>query len=167
VGSVCASDHFPFFLELGQLEGKLGSLFKYNLTWASLEEFRVLVWDNWKLSRPNYSSSTSVHFVSNIKRLKGLVSSWVGERQRITGLELLSIEDHLVHRHGSSQLSLGVPKVLEECINLEARGHNLLLDQKQSWYLKSCSLWIEASDENTKFFYKFTNFRKNKIQFGN
>jgi hypothetical protein len=44
---------------------------------------------------------------------------------------------------------------------LENKRRNLILEKEKEWCLKSRAIWIEAGDENIKFFHHFANYRKN------
>jgi hypothetical protein len=81
---------------------------------------------------------------------------------RFTGHALRTIEEKLENIYGSLHSAQGAPKVMEKCRILESHRHSLLLELEETWHLKSCTLWIEAGDQNPKFFHNFTNHRRNK-----
>eukprot|EP00253_Pinus_taeda_P006605 PITA_06605 len=43
---------------------------------------------------------------------------------------------------------------------LETQRSRILLDQEETWRVKSRAIWLQAADGNTKFFHKFANGRK-------
>jgi len=80
VGTIHSSDHFFIFLELGLPNEQPRSPFKYNSSWVGYEDFIALVRGNWQSFRSDHFLLARAQFVSNLKRLKGLVSSWARER---------------------------------------------------------------------------------------
>jgi hypothetical protein len=59
-----------------------------------------------------------------------------------------------------------------EAKQLEEKKRNILLEKEKEWRLKSRAIWLQAGDENSKFFHRYANGRKNinfvwKIDKGN
>jgi hypothetical protein len=55
---------------------------------------------------------------------------------------------------------------------LEDKKRNLSPEKEKEWRIKRKSIWIQAGDENTRFFHRYENKRKNinsiyKIDKGN
>ena len=48
-----------------------------------------------------------------------------------------------------------------EMINLETRREKIHAQQEYTWCLKSRALWILEGDANTKFFHRYSSFRRN------
>jgi hypothetical protein len=49
---------------------------------------------------------------------------------------------------------------LDKIHSLDTLRGNIFLEQEREWCLKIFSLWIEARDQNTKYFKKYANYRK-------
>jgi hypothetical protein len=45
---------------------------------------------------------------------------------------------------------------------LEQERNNLLKENEELWLHRSRAIWIQSGDNNTKFFYNFANFRRNR-----
>jgi hypothetical protein len=45
---------------------------------------------------------------------------------------------------------------------LEAERNKLLLAEEERWRLKSRATWIQCGDKNTKYFHRFSSYRRNK-----
>jgi hypothetical protein len=67
---------FPYqiWLEFGMGLQKLASPFKFNSYWILEEDFQKLVKSNW--TNLNEDSPAAIQFVTNLKNIKKLVSSW-------------------------------------------------------------------------------------------
>ena len=49
-----------------------------------------------------------------------------------------------------------------ELLELESKKDDILRKEEESTRLKSRDLWIEAGDNNTKFFHRFASHRRNQ-----
>jgi hypothetical protein len=50
---------------------------------------------------------------------------------------------------------------LIELKEMEDLKHSWLEKEEQSWNLKNRALWLEAGDNNTKYFHQYANFKRN------
>jgi hypothetical protein len=107
VGQTHAFDYFPIFSKLDFLDERLSSSFKFNSSWINLEEFQSLFKINWHQFHRGDDSSPSHHFVSNLKKLKGLVSTWAIERRRSKDKSLRTFEEELDSIYESLQFFKG------------------------------------------------------------
>ena len=46
---------------------------------------------------------------------------------------------------------------------MELQKNELMDKEEETWRFKSWKVWIKQGDNNTKFFHKFSNMRKNMI----
>jgi hypothetical protein len=44
---------------------------------------------------------------------------------------------------------------------LEYKMRHILFEKEKEWRLKSRALWLWVGDEDTKFFHRYSNYRKN------
>jgi len=93
---------------VGLLDERLGSPFKFIYSWLILEEFQSIFKTNRHQFKRGVNFSLSMHFVSNLKRLKGLVSTWEMERRRFVNHALWTIEDNMERIYGYVQYGHGV-----------------------------------------------------------
>jgi len=76
-------------------------------------------------------------------------------------MELQAVEAEIADTIHVSHLSSFNQDDRERLLSLNKRKDQLLLIQEISWRLKSRALWIEAGDQNTKYFHAYANHRKN------
>jgi hypothetical protein len=141
VGPVRCSNHYPIFLKLGQLDGKPGSPFKYNSCWDELEEFKILVNNNYESFRANGVLSTNAQFVSNLQNIKGKASTWARERKITNERVIKTMQDDLEAFY--SQIKEGgvrFPIELELYRSLEAKRFNILLEHRKNLETKEKGL---------------------------
>jgi hypothetical protein len=95
VGPIHFSDHWPIYLELGHVEEKLGSPFKYNSRWANIEEYKNLVHDTWTPFQEDRGLFSSEHFVQSLHSLKKKTLAWARKCNNQTKYELNLFEKEL------------------------------------------------------------------------
>lgn len=97
----------------------------------------------------------TTQFAGNLKLLKEAIKKWlpiwIAQRQR----NLRETEDRLAETLDDGPLS---SNMLEELKFLESQRTSWINSEEQWWRLKSKALWINTSDNNTKFF--FANYKK-------
>ena len=88
----------------------------------------------------------------NLKQIKDLTIKWTREKRRIEGEELKRIELEISQINASYMPGYISSETKEHLITLEASRRKLLQQKEADWRLKSRAIWLQAGDENTKFF---------------
>jgi hypothetical protein len=118
VGKMHSFDHFPVLLELDKPLRKPKSPFKYNSSWAELEEFINLVRDNKTHFPAKSSESASSRFVYALHVLKEKVLAWDRDRRKVVDNEIQSIEYELETLYELLQSEQGSREALDVCRSL-------------------------------------------------
>lgn len=160
VGSGGLSDHLMIYLDIRGEISKPRAPFKFNSTWLKDNSYICLVTDFWKAHPLANERNITNGFIDNLKELKKLSNIWahnkrVQEEQNIRDneLEIVDMEDEceglfLTNDHRDKLTTL-----------ITKRG-NILKERKETWRLRSRAIWLKEGDDNSKFFHKFVNGRK-------
>jgi hypothetical protein len=84
-----------------------------------------------------------IQFATNLKTLKKLVIPWEKEKQTLEEQELQKIEENLKLLQEAPETTFLSDDARETLKKLEARRRTLLLEQDNSWRLKSRATWLE------------------------
>lgn len=92
VGCGGISDHSPIFLELKGGTTKPPSPFKFHLGWLLDESYLKLVTSLWVPYNVRLHGHAAVHFMENLKKIKGATKDWAKEKRVRDEKELLDVE---------------------------------------------------------------------------
>jgi hypothetical protein len=76
------------------------------------------------------------------------------------------VEEALVVHYNSVGFGYLIEEHKTKVKRLEDKQRKLLLEKEKEWRLKSKALWLQAGDDNTKFFHRYANCRKILTQSG-
>ena len=109
----------------------------------------------------NLHDSPASHFVSNLKHIKDVSIVWFVKKMEIEYKELVEIE--ILISAFSHKIGFGFSSDEDKdgLIDLESRKRKILLDREHEARQKSRAIWLMCGDDNTSFFHKFANQRKN------
>ena len=92
--------------------------------------------------------------------MKAASKNWVAKKKEKEEEELKRVNSELAQLEdpeGGGYASIDSRNKIKE---LEASRRNILQLREESWRLKSRALWLQAGDENTKFFQNYAKGRK-------
>ena len=163
VGEGGLSDHFPILLETKGTQKKLGSPFKFNSSWLVDDSFVALFHSTWRRigSEDGERLSRSKTFMNNLTRLKAATKNWVIQKSLKEDEELRAINVELDLLEDPEGGGYAILASRDRIQMLEADRRRILQVKEESWRLKSRAIWLQARDENTKFFQQYANGRKN------
>ena len=104
---------------------------------------------------------TSPRFYGKHKKIETCNVLWEKEKKLRKEFVLKKIETDLEAMQsleGDGYESLGKK---DKLIKMEAERRKILKDSEDQWRLKSRAIWLEAGDENSKFFQNYAKGRKN------
>jgi hypothetical protein len=160
VGSGGHSDHYPILLELARGMRKPATPFKCNSKWFKEESFIEMVKELWIPFDSSLGEPTSVHFLSNIKKVKQVAITWAHQKRAREEHELKEIEEALDVIYVTIDGGLSSQESKYNLIRLEKTKRKILEDKEAAWRLKSRVIWMEKGNENTKFFQAYSKGRK-------
>ena len=160
VGCGGISDHCPIFLELKGRTTKPPSPFKFHLGWLLDESYLKLITTLWVPYNVRVHGHAAVHFMENLKKIKGATKDWAKEKRARDEKEFLDVEYHLqsLMKYGDGGFSSKECK--EVLLGLEKHRWVLLGEKEEMWRLKSRAIWLKGGDENTKFFQAYARGRR-------
>eukprot|EP00253_Pinus_taeda_P019452 PITA_19452 len=139
VGEGGLSDHFPVFLEVKGAFPKPGTPFKFNTSWLLDASYINLFHSTWINDNLSEDESRGKAFMENLTRMKA---------------EIALLED-------SGGIGYRTDESWARLKDLELERKRILQNREESWRLKSRAIWLQAGDDNTKFFQNYAKGRKN------
>eukprot|EP00253_Pinus_taeda_P015496 PITA_15496 len=164
VGDGGLLDHFPVFLEVKGYLTKLGNPFKFNSSWLSDASYTSLFNNTWKKDVFNEGDNRSQVFMDNLIRMKVASKHWAlqkmlkeEETTNLVNSELALLADPNGNGYGTVESQNRIQE-------LEMERRRILQLREQSCHLKSRAIWLQAGDENSKFFSQLCQ-REKKLQY--
>ena len=137
------------------------SPFKFNPHWLENEDLVKILKDTWVAYSDNLHDSPASHFASNLKSMKVVSTAWSVKQKEIEYKELVEIEILISAFSLKFAFGFSFDEDKAALIDLETRKRKILLDQEHEARQKSRAIWLMCGDDNTPFFHKFANQRKN------
>ena len=105
--------------------------------------------------------SPTVHFAANLKRIKDVSILWSIKKKTQEFKDLVDIK--LLLAESFNKVGFGFSSVEDKAslVELESRKRKNLSDHENEARQKSRAIWILCGDDNTPFFHKYANHRKN------
>ena len=96
----------------------------------------------------------------NLIRIKNLTIQWVRNKKRVEREALHSIDEKIGILNSVDLLGYRTKDSRAQLFALETEKAKLLRQKEEDWRLKIRAIWLQAGDENTKFFQQHANGRK-------
>ena len=160
VGSGGKSDHSPIILEFECGPNRARPPYKFNSRWLRDPDYNQLVTRTWQHYRPTLDEDPGRVINENLLRLKTLTIQWVRNKKKQEREALHNIEVKIGSLNNGDLLGYSNEEARAQLFALEAEKAKLLKQKEEDWRLKSQAIWIQAGDENTKFFQQHANGRK-------
>jgi hypothetical protein len=157
------SDNFPVMVECGSIpRGR--RTFRFENMWLKADGFIERVCNWW--GSYQFSGSSNFVFANKLKALKGDLKKWnedefghVTMKKNILMDELRELD--LVEETWPLSVKEKDKKELTS-VGLD----QLILMEEINWRQKSCALWLQKGDKNTKFFHRLANSHRNANSIG-
>lgn len=94
---------------------------------------------------------------NNFSNLKSLAIRWARRKRKLVEDTLMNIKTELGNMTGPDGLRFLSSDTKDKLILLEMEKAKLLRKQEEEWRLKSKVIWLQAGDDNTKFFNNVPN----------
>ena len=94
-------------------------------------------------------------------RVKNLSKGWDQKFRRRKQEDLKWTESQIKELYENNREGFLSLRELEELKELEGRKYALLFQEEAKWRLKSRAFWLVEGDQNTNFFHKHAEMRKN------
>eukprot|EP00253_Pinus_taeda_P031311 PITA_31311 len=116
--------------------------------------------DYWNSHPISDTESLAKGFYRNLSQIKHISIKWAKEKQNHDSAQLIQIEADLTSL--TDDRGLGFISAVDKCrlIDLENKKAKILKEREESIRLRSWAIWIQAGDDNTKFFHNFAKCRK-------
>uniref|UniRef100_A0A2N9F7Q3 Reverse transcriptase domain-containing protein n=1 Tax=Fagus sylvatica TaxID=28930 RepID=A0A2N9F7Q3_FAGSY len=157
------SDNFPVMVECGSIpRGR--RTFRFENMWLKADGFIERVRNWW--GSYQFSGSSSFVFANKLKALKGDLKKWNEDEFGHVNMKKNILMDEL------RELDLVEetwPLSVEEKDKKELTSvglDQLILMEEINWRQKSCALWLQKGDKNTKFFHRLANSHRNANSIG-
>lgn len=152
--------HSPIFMELSSLIWMPKAPFKFNSTWLKDPSYIHLVNNYWLSHPPSSRRTLEKGFCDNLLEIKWLSIDWAKEKWDRDEQTLRSIELNLDNLLDEQGLGFTSEATKSHLLELEAQWSKILKEREETWHLRSWAIWLQASDENTKFFQNYVKGRK-------
>eukprot|EP00253_Pinus_taeda_P015629 PITA_15629 len=160
VGFGCIFDHSPIYLEILGPHSKPRSPFKFNHVWLHDPGYTNLVTDYWMANPIMRHKSLADGFCHNLSQLKHLSITWAKEKDQRDDHTLSQIESKLSELMDDRNKGFTTTNDKSHLIELEKQKEKILNEREETWRLKSRAIWLQAGDDNTKFFQNYAKGRK-------
>jgi hypothetical protein len=160
-----SSDHRPISFYWSSKMDSPPTPLKINPVWLAEEDFRKLVASSWIWLNHDSSEPFMVQFEANLKRTKAAIKKWIPGWKSKRKKELLEIEGKLSWILAEVDDGALNQVQLEELKILENKRNEWLKQEEVEWCLKSRALWLQAGDNNTKFFHHYASPQYFRIHF--
>eukprot|EP00253_Pinus_taeda_P001842 PITA_01842 len=117
-------------------------------------------WVDQEHFRPTMDCDTGRAINENLIHIKNLTIHWVRNKKKLEREALCSIEEKIGSLNRGDLLGYSNEDVRAQLFALETEKAKLLRQKEEDWRLKIRAIWLQACDENTKFFQQHANGRK-------
>ena len=99
-------------------------------------------------------------FCYNLSQLKHLSINWSKEKYKRDDHSLSEIESELSDIMDDRNKGFTFASEKSHLIELEKHKERILMEREETWRLKSRAIWLQAEDDNMKFFQNYAKGRK-------
>jgi hypothetical protein len=160
-----ASDHLHSLLQFEVENIKPLAPFKFNYPRLTEEEFKALVFRNWKHVDSNLDDSIMKQFADNLKRVKGDVVEWTKVYAQKRQDQLKEVEEGIKSLFNNNEAGVFSEEEFNSLKEIEKSKKVLPDKEETAWRLKSRAIWLSKGNRNTKEFHKFISHTQNVSSF--
>ena len=108
--------------------------------------------ESWNHCQHEHNITPARVIANNLSRIKDRTIKWTREKRIRDEEELRRVDRDIALPTASDSLGFTSSAKKDQLTQLEMEKIKLLIQKEETWRLKSRAIWLEAADNNTKFF---------------
>lgn len=156
------SDHMPITFTWSIVGMVPGQPFKFNRIWLEDPEYTSIVDGIWRADCDFPTSRVWDFFQHRLQKIKAMSKTWERKKKMKLRAEYLDIQVQMEMIIDSFLTTYPNEHTLHNLKSLGTRKREIMRIEEITWRLKSKVQWLDEGHQNTKYFHKCANERRNR-----